>query len=159
MKKRHALGFALLSSAISAAALPAGFPGCRFKTIDKAIVIREIDYAISRPRPSTFEVDRFEIENRGSTAIRLHGTKHDSDFRVGPPYASVQALMNDGNWRALDGAPNGPKTQSDELLVPPDSKATFTTYFRFWNILGSTGELRLMMQDSELHTCFLSEPF
>jgi hypothetical protein len=140
-------------------ASPTDIPGCHWKIIDTAVDIklsgREVVGFLKMPA----ELGRFEIENHRATAIVLHGTQYNGKFYIEQPYIYVQALTTDMSWHVEGAIPASFETPADTLNVQANSKASFLAYIHFPKLLNSTDLLRLVIQDGDSKSCFLSDPF
>lgn len=150
---------ATLVFAPSVVASSADIPGCHWKTINTAAVIKLSGREVAKFLNPPIELGRFDIENHGVTAITLHGIKHGSDFYIQQPYVNVEALTTDMSWEVEGAIPGSYEMPPDKLEVQPNSKASFVAYIHFSKLLNSTGLLRLTIQDGESKSCFLSDPF
>ena len=150
---------ATLICAPSVVASPTDIPGCHWKRIDTAVVVRLSGREVAAFLNPPIELGRFDIENHRVNAITLHGIKHGSDFYIQQPYVNVEALATDMSWQVEGAIPGSYDIPPDKLEVQPNSKASFVAYIHFSKLLNSTGLLRLIMQDGESKSCFLSDPF
>ena len=150
---------ATLVCAPSVVASPADIPGCHWKTINTAAVVKLSGREVVKFLNPPIELGRFDIENHGVTAITLHGIRHGSDFYIQQPYVNVEALTTDMSWQVEGAIPGSYDIPPDKIEVQPNSKASFVAYIHFTKLLNSTGLLRLTMQDGESKSCFLSDPF
>ncbi len=150
---------AMLICAPSVVASPTDIPGCHWKAVDSAAVIKLSGREVVGFLKSPTELGRFEIENRGAATIVLHGTKHDGKFYIEQPYVYVQALTTDMSWYVEGAIPGSFETPPDTLDVQVNSKASFLAYIHFPKLLGSTGLLRLVIPRVETKSCLLSDPF